>query len=133
MQGQMEGWSSGLVHMKVDGLRDTVLWCVELVRVANLVNVMARAESVDPLLGAAFPIVLVRVEFYPATSIIGVGSRDPIVELGLRMRDTFLAEVTQRIRDALQAVAAANTEFDRLKALTGGEAAAGQPQGVAVP
>ena len=126
---KMEAWGSGLVHMQIEGLREPVIWCVELVRVDNLVSVMARAESADPALGApAFPMALARVEFYPATSIIGVGSHDPIVALGLKLRDMFLAEVMQRIRDQLAAVEAAKTELERLKSLT-----AGQSEGAAVP
>lgn len=78
----------------------SVVWCVEMLRISNLILVMGRAESNEPKWRNDFPIEMVRVVGMPSQIILD-GS-DPLPSIGQQMRDEFSTRLHQHVSKLLE-------------------------------
>ncbi len=93
----LEAWSTGRVRMGIEGgAVAPVFAAVEILRIALLVHVMARADSDDPSLAGTFPIVMTAIEAYPLMSL----APDPLAEMGKRIAELFFSKVAQSVQEA---------------------------------
>ncbi len=90
--------------MEIEGGYLAVTATVELLKIATLVHVVARADCSDPKLRDAFPIAMTAVERYPALSL----ARDPLVDMGKQIAEQFFDQVKGVVRTKLSAPPAPN-------------------------
>jgi hypothetical protein len=93
----MEAWTTGAVTLQVEGGHLPVTAAVEVLRVSELVHVIARADSDDPDFAEVLPAVFTSVERYPKVSV----ARDPLAELGERLGRMFFDSIVLQIRAKL--------------------------------
>jgi len=97
MATNMEAWSTGAVRIEVDEGHLPIVASVELLHVHQLVHVIARADSDDPAFAGCLPAVMTAVEWFPKVSL----ARDPLAELGQRVRGAFFEGVREQAQKHL--------------------------------
>lgn len=110
----VEAWSSGTIKMEIDGAYLPVEASVECMRIGVLVQVLARADALDPAFRDVFPIVATRIERFSVLSL----ARDPLAEIGQACAHDFINQVGETIRRQLLAREIAKAEFEKLQAAT---------------